>query len=247
MSYGLCNLSVIGVRAKPSDKSELVTQILYGESFKLLDQKEKWTRVRIHYDNYEGWISNKQFKNISKNIFEKITREDDVLCRDLIGIIIDKDQNEQMIVLGSVLNSLNFLNQKFYGKINKISQKEILKTANLYMNSPYLWGGKSPFGIDCSGFTQMVYKLNGIKLNRDASKQAKQGKSLSSLDKSKPGDLAFFENKFGDIIHVGIIMDKMKIIHAHGKVRIDNLDSSGIFNTKLNIYTHKLREVRSYL
>ena len=247
MKYGLCNLSIVGVRAEPSNKSELVTQILYGESFKLLDKKGNWTRVKIYFDNYEGWIDNKQFQNISKNFFEKITNEDDVFCGDLIGAPKDKNQNEQIIVLGSVLISLDFLNQKFTGKKHKKSKKTILKTAKLYINSPYLWGGKTPFGIDCSGFTQMVYKLNGVKLNRDASEQAKQGKSLNSLDNSKAGDLAFFENNYGEIIHVGIIIDKTKIIHAHGKVRIDKLDSSGIFNSELNIYTHKLREVRNYL
>ncbi len=115
------------------------------------------------------------------------------------------------------------------------------------MNAPYLWGGKTPFGIDCSGFTQMVYKLNGHALLRDASEQASQGIALSFIEESEPGDLAFFDNSEGQIIHVGIIMEDNHIIHAHGKVRIDRLDHSGIYNIDKKIHTHKLRVIKKII
>ena len=117
----------------------------------------------------------------------------------------------------------------------------------MFLNAPYLWGGKTPFGVDCSGFTQMVYKLNGYKLMRDASQQSKQGEALSFIEESEPGDLAFFDNEEGNIIHVGIIMDDNYIIHASGKVRIDRLDHLGIYNAEINKHTHKLRVIKKII
>ena len=124
--------------------------------------------------------------------------------------------------------------------------ESIVNCAKEFLNVPYLWGGKSFFGIDCSGFTQIIYKIHGIKIPRDAYQQAEIGDALTFIEEAKPGDLAFFENKEGRIHHVGIILADQKIIHAHGKVRIDSLDSTGIFNKDQNKHTHKLRFIRSY-
>ena len=127
---------------------------------------------------------------------------------------------------------------------NQKPKSDIVSTAFLYLNAPYLWGGKSPFGIDCSGFTQMVYKLCGYKLLRDAYQQSNQGDALSFIEESEPGDLAFFDNEEGKIIHVGIIMENNYIIHASGKVRIDRLDHLGIYNAEQNKHTHRLRVIK---
>ena len=145
--------------------------------------------------------------------------------------------------------SVNTCNYDFEGaKVSGIKPKsELIKTAFMYLNAPYLWGGKSPFGIDCSGFTQMVYKLNGYKLLRDASQQSKQGDALSFIEESEPGDLAFFDNEEGNIIHVGIMMEDNYIIHASGKVRIDRLDHLGIYNSEANRHTHKLRVIKKII
>ena len=154
-------------------------------------------------------------------------------------------------------SSLSFLNHSEINTVNfdfegtKISgikpKKELINTAFMYLNAPYLWGGKTPFGIDCSGFTQMVYKLNGYKLLRDASQQAKQGEPLSFIEESEPGDLAFFDNEEGKIIHVGIMMNDNYIIHASGKVRIDRLDHLGIYNVDTGRHTHKLRVIKKII
>jgi len=122
-----------------------------------------------------------------------------------------------------------------------------MEMANLFLDAPYLWGGKTPFGVDCSGLTQTVFKTCGIPLKRDASQQVHQGETIDFIGDIKPGDLAFFDNANGDIIHVGIIMKHQKIMHASGKVRIDTLDHNGIFNKELGDYTHKLRIVKRYL
>ena len=129
----------------------------------------------------------------------------------------------------------------------KKAKDNLIQTAFLYLNTPYLWGGKSPFGIDCSGFTQMVYKLNGYRLLRDASQQATQGEALSFIEESEAGDLAFFDDREGNINHVGIIMPDNYIIHVDGKVRIDRLDHTGIFNREKRNYTHQLRVIKKII
>ena len=249
MQYGISHLSIVSLRFEPSDKSELVSQVLYGEVFKVIEHRKKWSKIRLAFDKYEGWIDNKQFQLIDKDDYEKVSKAIPILSSDLVEFIEDNSKQLYPIPIGSTLNGLSLLSHKHDGNtISKIRPKsEFIKTAFLYLNAPYLWGGKTPFGIDCSGFTQMVYKLNGHKLLRDASMQATQGEALSFIEESEPGDLAFFDNAEGDIIHVGIIMENNYIIHAHGKVRIDRLDHSGIYNTEKNIHTHKLRVIKKII
>ena len=246
MQYGICNLGIVPIRLEPSDISEMVTQVLYGDFFKVLERRKKWSRIRIAFDKYEGWIDNKQFLEIEESNYSKFTKCNIKLSKDLIEFVTDSSNNLYPIPVGSELNGLELLNHKFDGTIisEQSNKSEILKTSFLFLNAPYLWGGKTPFGIDCSGFTQMVYKLNGYKLFRDASQQATQGEALSFIEESEPGDLAFFDNDEGIITHVGIILENNRIIHAHGKVRIDKLDHSGIFNIEKKIHTHKLRIIK---
>ncbi|WP_338734041.1 C40 family peptidase [Mangrovimonas cancribranchiae] len=246
MLYGICNLSIVPLRFEPTDKSELVSQVLYGDYFKILEKRKSWSRIRLGFDNYEGWIDNKQLVEISEEQYKQLHNEAPIIATDLVEFIEDENQQLFPIPLGATLNGLQLLKHKHDGTTENKKQPKshFLNTAFLYLNAPYLWGGKTPFGIDCSGFTQMVYKLNGHKLLRDASQQATQGESLSFIEESEPGDLAFFDNNEGDIIHVGIIMEDNYIIHAHGKVRIDRLDHSGIYNHDKRMHTHKLRVIK---
>ncbi|GAA4975112.1 C40 family peptidase [Algibacter aquimarinus] len=249
MLYGICNLSIVPLRCEAADTSELVSQVLYGDVFKIIEQRKNWSKIRLAFDSYEGWIDNKQYSQINEENYKLISKETPNLTTDLVEFI--EDQNKQLfpITIGSSLNGLSILNHKYDG--NSIAKKEkksnIVKTAFIFLNAPYLWGGKTPFGIDCSGFTQMTYKLNGYKLLRDASQQATQGEALSFIEESEPGDLAFFDNNEGTITHVGIIMKDNYIIHAHGKVRIDRLDHSGIYNVDKNTHTHKLRVIKKII
>lgn len=249
MQYGICNLSIVPLRFEASDKSELVSQVLYGEHFKIIEQRKSWSKIRIAFDKYEGWIDNKQYLEINQEQYLALQNETPVLTCDLIEFVQDSNQQLYPITLGSTLNGLGILQHTYDGnKVNTIQPKnKIIETAFSYLNAPYLWGGKTPLGIDCSGFTQMVYKLNGYKLLRDASQQATQGDALSFIEESEPGDLAFFDNNEGAIVHVGIIMKDNYIIHAHGKVRIDRLDHSGIYHVEKRVHTHKLRVIKKII
>ncbi|WP_395058236.1 NlpC/P60 family protein [Flavobacterium sp.] len=252
--FGICNLANIPLRIEPSDRSELVSQVLFGEHFTVLEKNQKWSKIHLFFDDYEGWVDNKQFAEITEEQFEQLSKDSIVLNSDLIEYITSPKNLLIPIPLGASLSFLNYEtinteNFSFEGlRISGIKPKSnLINTAFMYMNAPYLWGGKTPFGIDCSGFTQMVYKLNGYKLFRDASQQAGQGEALSFIEESEPGDLAFFDNEEGNIIHVGIIMDDNYIIHASGKVRIDRLDHLGIYNAEVNKHTHKLRVIKKII
>lgn len=252
--FGICNLAVIPLRIEPSDKSELISQVLFGEHFKVLEQQKSWSKIQLAFDNYEGWIDSKQFQLISEKEYEQLCNDVSVLNADLVEYISGEKTALLPITLGASLSflhhiSINKSHFDFEGlKVTGIKAKsEIITTAFMYLNTPYLWGGKTPFGIDCSGFTQMVYKLNGYALLRDASQQATQGEALSFIEESEPGDLAFFDNEDGNIVHVGIIMNDNYIIHASGKVRIDRLDHLGIYNAEMNKHTHKLRVIKKII
>ena len=252
--FGICNLAIVPVRSEPSDRSEIVTQLLFGEHIQILERKNQWARIKIQFDDYEGWVDSKQYQVISEANYNQLSKEAIILNADLIDYITAPDNLLLPIPLGASLtflnnSDINTSNFDFEGtKTSGIKPKSaLINTAFMYLNAPYLWGGKTPFGIDCSGFTQMVYKLNGYKIHRDASQQALDGEPLSFIEESEAGDLAFFDNDEGNIIHVGIIMDNNYIIHASGKVRIDRLDHLGIYNPELNKHTHKLRVIKTII
>ena len=252
--FGICNLAIVPVRSEPSDRSEIVTQLLFGEHIEILERQNQWSKIKIQFDDYEGWVDSKQYQIISEANYNQLSNEAIILNADLIDYITAPNNLLLPIPLGASLSFLNnseinTSNFDFEGtKTSGVKPKNaLIATAFMYLNAPYLWGGKTPFGIDCSGFTQMVYKLNGYKIHRDASQQALEGEPLSFIEESEVGDLAFFDNEEGNIIHVGIIMENNYIIHASGKVRIDRLDHLGIYNPELNKHTHKLRVIKKII
>lgn len=251
--FGICNLAIVPLRLEANDRSEMTSQVLFGEHFKILEQTEKWSLIEIALDGYTGWIDNKQFAAISEQDYNNLTGLPVILNGDLIEYITTPDNSLLPIPIGASLSfldtAINTEQYSFEGlKATGVRSKQnIIQTAFLYLNAPYLWGGKTPFGIDCSGMVQMVYRLNGYKIQRDASQQAMEGEALSFIEESEPGDLAFFDNEEGKIIHVGIIMEDNYIIHAHGKVRIDRLDHLGIYNIDTKRHTHKLRVIKKII
>lgn len=222
-------LSLVPMRAEPSDKAEMVNQILYGETFEIIDNQEKWNKIRLDHDGYEGWIDNKQWQ---------VTNSEKMLRKPLNKLmLLNKNSRPQQIFsMGSLILERKSL----------VTSKKILPTALQFLGVPYLWGGRSFMGIDCSGFTQVVFRVSGKTILRDANQQAGQGKSVA-FNKAKEGDLAFFKNDMGRVVHVGIIFkenEKLKIIHASGKVRIDLLDEKGIFNEETKTYTHTFHSIK---
>ncbi|MGB0886910.1 MAG: NlpC/P60 family protein [Vicingaceae bacterium] len=258
MKYGICHLSNVPCRLEPSDASEMVTQLLYGETVKIYEEKKRdWRRAKTAYDNYDCWIDIKQVTIISEEEFNAINS--DYVSSELVDVI-EKEGSKIVtpITLGSTLPNLknakiSFADEDFSFDGSAVNtsanqaKENLVGNAMMFLNAPYLWGGRSPFGIDCSGFTQIIYKLNGFKLPRDASQQANIGDTLSFIEESESGDLAFFDNEEGNIIHVGIMLENNRIIHASGKVRIDRIDHQGIFNVDTNTYSHRLRLIKKIL
>jgi len=254
--FAICNLSIVPVRAEASDKSELITQLLFGEAVEVIDKKEQWRKVKLLHDDCIGWIDVKQVTQLSDDELSAIQAQPGTITFDIVQLVIFEQNHIIPIVLGSSLPF--YVSKRFHfsgmeytydGSVKtmaKPDKSQLLENAYMYLNAPYLWGGRSPFGVDCSGFTQMVYKLSGLPIRRDAWQQAEQGTTVNLLEESLPGDLAFFDNPEGRIIHVGIILPGNKIIHASGRVRIDKLDHHGIFNETQQKYTHKLRVIKRH-
>ncbi|MBN1651560.1 MAG: C40 family peptidase [Bacteroidales bacterium] len=250
-AYGFCHLSVIPLREMPSDLSQMTSQLLFGDVFKVLAKEDDWIQIQNAFDDYIGWIDHKQQQPISLDDFDKLKQLR--FTNDKMGAI--KTDSDSYLVLPASsfpvntkfnIGALNFeadfpLQPFLFNRTD-----ELTKMALVYLNAPYLWGGKTPFGIDCSGFTQNVYKMAGIKLKRDAAQQATQGHTLSFLSEAKPGDLLFFDNADELITHVGILLNDNQIIHASGKVRIDRIDHQGIYNNETKRYTHKLRLIKTF-
>ncbi|RUA11919.1 MAG: hydrolase Nlp/P60 [Flavobacteriia bacterium] len=253
MEYGICILIAIPLRKEPDDCSEMISQVLFGETFKITESESGFLKITTDYDQYEGWLAKNQITELNTEEYQRIINAEKVYCGELINFISEQDNSLTLISLGAILCGIQnhnftinntqyfFEGENLSGNYNK---KKIIQTAYLYLNTPFLWGGRTPLGIDCSGFTQMVYKINGHYIPRDAAQQAQTGEVLSFIEESEPGDLAFFDDEEGNIIHTGIILANNHIIHSYGKVRIDQLDQSGIFNNHLKRHTHKLRVIK---
>lgn len=251
---GICRLSIVPVRAEGNDRAEVVTQLLFGDHYEVLAAAENndWLKIKIHFDGYEGWIDRKQHYHISEAYFNQVNNSDYKICTDLTSSILFS-KHHITIVLGSILpistNEIFKVEEQlaFNGEAKSLSQRRefdfLKQVAFKYINAPYLWGGRSPFGIDCSGFVQNVFRISGYKLPRDAYQQADMGELVEA---TKPGDLAFFA-KESKIDHVGICIGKDEIIHASGKVRVDRINDEGIKHADSGQLTHKLHSIRRIL
>lgn len=242
-----CKVNISPVRSTNSDTAEIVTQLLFGEVFEIQTYESSWCKINVYKDNYEGWIDIKHLELLTAK--EVARWLDNQLLESNLLRQLETPWGKQWISRGAYVGATNgnfnigkhtfsFTEQK-----PKIDFQTIQELSFEYLNTPYLWGGKSPFGIDCSGFTQSVYRFFDINLPRDAYQQAELG-LVVDFSERLPGDLAFFNSDNGKIIHVGIIVDKNRIIHASGQVRIDTLLESGIFNESIKEITHKLCAIK---
>jgi gamma-D-glutamyl-L-lysine dipeptidyl-peptidase len=254
MTTGVCCVPVSPVRAESFHKSEMTSQLLFGEAVEVLEKgPENWILIRCLYDNYEGWITRSHITEIP----EAIAKERWHLASDWSNEIVFNEQS-MFIPFGSELRALKNGHAewgKYSWRFNgshldpamlQRNEKTVIRLTHRFINTPYLWGGRSVFGIDCSGFSQIIYKALGVPLLRDAYQQATQGEGIGFLQEVHCGDLAFFDNPEGRITHVGILLNDREIIHSSGKVRIDRIDSQGILNTDTQERTHQLRLIKRY-
>ncbi|WP_256007394.1 C40 family peptidase [Pedobacter deserti] len=259
--FAICRVAVAPLRTEPSDKAEISTQLLFGDHVEILQQTEKWWQVRNAADEYIGWSDFKQFSKITLEQYLANHNSRYLAPASLQNTIQAEDGSLYHLSPGSSLplydSGCCYLgDQKFQVMFQpRILQEDgtpakasdIIKDAQFFLNASYLWGGKNLFGIDCSGLVQIAYRLNGIQLKRDAWQQAEQGTAVASLSEAQTSDVAFFTNDEGRVIHVGILLDQDRIIHASGKVRTDQIDQEGIYNQELGRYTHKLSDIKRYL
>lgn len=254
--FGIVQLSVIPIRAKASDKSEMVNQLLFGDTFHILEQDRQWIHIQSSHDQYKGWIDEKQFIPLSPAEYQDLQNQAPVYALETVSPVLHIAEYFP-ILLGSRLPYFNGRKAQFCNRSysylgettsnmtqDKASSQQIIAHAFKYLHAPYLWGGRSPFGIDCSGLTQMAFQMGNISLPRDAYQQAEIGTTIEDFGAIRAGDLAFFHNNEAKIIHVGIVLNHNNILHASGKVRVDKLHESGIFNVDTKKYSHKLSLVK---
>lgn len=249
MTYVACITATAPLRAEASHRSEMVSQLLFGEFARVLETTKDFVKLVTLYDNYEGWCQTSQLTPVDgENTSTAIAGYSD--NRDYAAIL---NNTAVPFSIGTPVYpaDVNYSWGDYtisythgYQAVRPFSEKWVKQFSLPYLNVPYLWGGRSSFGIDCSGFTQQVLKMMGIKLLRDASQQATQGEVVGFLQEARCGDLAFFDNEEGRITHVGIMLNSAEIIHASGRVRIDRIDNQGIVNSDTGLRTHNLRVIK---
>lgn len=258
LSYAFCNVSRMPVRAEPSHKAEVVNEMLFGERAEVLDVNEKdWARIRCEWDGYEGWCKMGQLSMVSKKEYRKTAKYIAWGANDKLEF----DNSDMWLPTGAELtgmkgskltiadNTGKYKGKKAVQKELELTADTLKKQAQRYLNAPYVWGGRTIAGIDCSGLTQMAFKLCGKAIKRDADQQAEDGEAVDFLQHAHCGDLAFFNNADGKIVHVGILLDEHTIIHAtdtSGRVVIDPIDPAGIVSRTLRKRTHELRLIKRY-
>jgi gamma-D-glutamyl-L-lysine dipeptidyl-peptidase len=252
MERYICENVFVPLRSGPSHKSEMLSQVLFGEKYIIIDRSGSWIKIETLFDKYMGWIDTGHLQH-SVSVDDSAGQ---VLNRSLC--CYRNDRTKLVLEAGCEIFNPDFENktitagENIYTTSHDFSPAFISETGSLtetatrFINSPYIWGGRIPSGIDCSGFTQLVYKIHGIAIPRDSFVQAEDGRNVDFIDEAEPGDLVFFSNDRGRISHVGMIFSKGLVIHASGRVRIDIIDHQGIYKQEKKDYSHILRTIKRY-
>jgi len=253
-SFGVCMLACIPGRADCNERSEMVTQLLFGDSYSILELREKWLRIKCAHDQYECWIDRGQHFGINEEEYNRIQPENMLVVVDPVNYVVN-EQNQFVPVTAGALLAPMHKKETFSIGGNEFRVSNTMRTGPLgllyledfaqrFLNTPYLWGGRSAFGMDCSGFVQLVFRSMGIAMPRDARQQAEKGETIPSLSKTRTGDLAFFNNAEGQVIHVGILLSPRQIIHSSSWVKQEVIDEQGIINSRSKEHSHQLHSIK---
>ena len=253
MQFGICLLSCVPLLKSPKFWGELASELLFGEHFEVLDIQGVFAKVRMAYDSYEGWIDLRQTVPIDLDEFKRLNKAVPAISLDAVTFT-HMDDHTVMVLRGSSLPfyangefCVGGRSFSFLGNVRKPDRRmapgELFNVALSYLNSPYRWGGRTPFGIDCASFVQIVFKAFGVCLPRETYHQKEEGREIGSLIDAQVGDLGFFRSISEGLPHVGILLGD-KIIHTCGTVRIDSIDKAGIFNRTIQKHTYRLIGIR---
>lgn len=254
MQLAVCIVPRAPLRQEAAHRSEMVSELLFGEWAEVLEEGKSFVKIRCSYDGYEGWCQSGQILLKTPAGAGPVPTR---LVSEWSGIL-QFNKQPMHLSLGSPLPiaengegqwghySFRYEGASVIPAASHFTADAISQLAYQYINTPYLWGGRSVFGIDCSGFVQQVFRFFQKQLPRDAYQQAELGELVGFLQEVQCGDLAYFDNEEGRITHVGLLLNSDTIIHAAGKVRVDKIDNMGIVNGDTGERTHKLRIIKRY-
>ncbi|GAB4312928.1 MAG: C40 family peptidase [Bacteroidales bacterium] len=257
IGFATIGLTIVPVRREPDHRTEMVNQLLFGDMAVVREKMGDWCLVESVSDRYEGWVDQTQLTFLEEDEYRKYLNLSVVRVGHLVDYLSGADERMMLVTYGAALrgieenrfefNGVNYhLDEPCTGPVS-LTPEALVNEAMLWLGVPYLWGGRSPFGVDCSGFVQLLFSRYGVDLPRDAWQQATVGEQVAFQSEARKGDLFFFDNQDGDIVHVGVYCGNDRIIHSSGKVRLDPVDHQGIYRQETGTYSHRLRLIRRIL